>query len=189
MTSNNNPASSVIARINAIFDPRLGWWLIATAVLLVAGWLLPVMTVKTLVVFSDQVSILDGTFRLLESGDVVLFVIVFLFTILFPAVKLLIAAAVLHTIDRQGGRLHRLLGWIEALGRWSMLDVFVAALLVVVIKLSMVSDVVIHAGLYVFAAAVTLSIVVVRRVAVRARRRAALSEGGLAPRQPPPSTE
>src|SRR3546814_17529507 len=32
-------------------------------------------------------------------------------------------------------RVRRLLGWIEAIGRWSMLDVFVAAMLVVVIKL------------------------------------------------------
>ncbi|MCP4330368.1 MAG: paraquat-inducible protein A [Alphaproteobacteria bacterium] len=187
MNNANNPARPLVRRLAALFDDHLAWWLGGTAILLVAGWLLPVMTVKTMVVFSDQVSILDGTFRLLDSGDIMLFLIVFVFTILFPAIKLIVAATVLRKLDRASGRLHRLLGWIEALGRWSMLDVFVAALLVVVIKLSMVSDVVIHSGLYVFAAAVVLSIVVVRRVARRARTAAIGADGG--DRQPQVSGE
>ena len=66
--------------------------------------------------------------------------------------------------------LHRLLGWVETFGRWSMLDVFVIALFVVVVKISAFSDVEIHLGLYVFAAAVLLSIVVVRRVVDMARQ-------------------
>jgi paraquat-inducible protein A len=172
------PASKppLAQRLGTAFDRYLGWWLLVTAALLVAGWLLPVMTVKTLVVFSDRVSILDGTFRLIDSGDPVLFVIVFVFTVLFPAVKLLLAGIVLYTLDRAPGRLHRLLGWIDGFGRWSMLDVFVAALLVVVIKLSLVSDVAIHAGLYVYAAAVALSILAVRRIVNRARIEAATED-------------
>lgn len=53
-----------------------------------------------------------------------------------------------------------------------MLDVFVVALVVVVIKLSLISDVSVHVGVYVFAAAVLLSMPAVRRVAVMAGRAA-----------------
>jgi len=72
-------------------------------------------------------------------------------------------------------RVRRALHWVEAVGRWSMLDVFVIAILVVVIKLSLISDVEIHAGLYVFIAAVVLSMIAVRRIAVLAHRK--LEEG------------
>ena len=53
-----------------------------------------------------------------------------------------------------------------------MLDVFVVALLVVAIQGSLISDVVLHAGLYVFSAAVLLSIAAVQRMGVLARRAA-----------------
>ena len=68
-------------------------------------------------------------------------------------------------------RVRRTLGWVETIGRWSMLDVFVVAILVVVIKLSMVSDVEVHTGLYVFVLAVVVSMVAVRRIATLAHRR------------------
>ena len=56
--------------------------------------------------------------------------------------------------DQRSGRLA---AWIKGLSKWSMLDVFVAALVVVAIKVTIVSDVSIHSGIYVFTAAVLLS--------------------------------
>ncbi len=157
--------------ITGIIDRHIGWWLLTSAGMLVAGWLLPVMTLRQLFVLRDEVSILGAIGRLLDGGEYVLFVIVFLFTVLFPVLKLAVAALVWHRLATPHDGLDRLLGWVEAFGRWSMLDVFVIALFVVVVKISAFSDVEIHAGLYVFAAAVLLSIVVVRRVVALARRR------------------
>src|SRR3546814_279909 len=57
-------------------DRLLGPLLLAAAAALLAGWLLPVMTVRTLLVFYDEVSILTGALRLLESGDVALFLVI-----------------------------------------------------------------------------------------------------------------
>jgi paraquat-inducible protein A len=51
-----------------------------------------------------------------------------------------------------------------------MLDVFVVALLVVAIRTSLIDDVTVHPGVYVFTAAIVLSLVVVQRMAVLARR-------------------
>jgi hypothetical protein len=39
---------------------------------------------------------------------------------------------------------------MEAAGRWSMLDVFVVALIVVGVRTSLIDDVSVHAGVYVF---------------------------------------
>src|SRR3546814_17274231 len=138
------------------------------------------MTVRTLLVFYDEVSILTGALRLLESGDVALFLVIVLFTVVLPVGKLAVAWLAWAWLRVDDARVRRLLGWIAAIGRWSMLDVFVAAMLVVVIKLSLISDVEIHAGLYVFITAVILSMVAVRRLATLAHRRLA------AEHQPPP---
>ncbi len=161
-------------------DRFLGLLLLAAALALLAGWLLPVMTVRTLLVFYDEVSILTGAYRLLESGDYLIFLVIVVFTVVLPVGKLVIAYVAWAWLNVTEARVQRALGWIETLGRWSMLDVFVAALLVVVIKLSLFSDVEIHAGLYVFVLAVILSMIAVRRIAKLAQRR--LSETG--PKQP-----
>jgi paraquat-inducible protein A len=152
-------------------DRFLGLLLLAAGGALLAGWLLPVMTVRTLLVFYDEVSILTGAFRLLESGDYALFGLIVLFTVVLPVGKLAFAWLAWSRLRVDDPRVRRVLGWIEAVGRWSMLDVFVAAMLVVVIKLSLVSDVEIHAGLYVFILAVVLSMIAVRRIATLAQRR------------------
>lgn len=152
------------------FDRFLGLLILAAAVALLAGWLLPVMTIRTLLVFFDEVSILTGAFRLLDSGDYLLFVVIVVFTVILPVVKLIVAYVAWSLLNVEDPRVRRALGWVETLGRWSMLDVFVVALLVVVIKLSLISDVEIHAGLYVFMLAVILSMIAVRRIAILAHR-------------------
>ncbi|NIA70472.1 paraquat-inducible protein A [Pelagibius litoralis] len=165
-------------------DRFLGLLILAAAAALLAGWLLPVMTVRTLLVFYDEVSIMTGAFRLLDSGDYVLFLVIVLFTVVLPVGKLLLAYVAWSRLNVEDPRVRRALGWIETLGRWSMLDVFVAALLVVVIKLSLISDVEIHAGLYVFILAVILSMIAVRRIAVLAHRSLHSSEDAVSGQSP-----
>jgi len=160
-------------------DRFLGLLILAAAAALLAGWLLPVMTVRTLLVFYDEVSIMTGAFRLLDSGDYLIFLVIVVFTVILPVGKLIFAYVAWGWLNVEDPRVRRVLGWIETLGRWSMLDVFVAALLVVVIKLSLISDVEIHAGLYVFVLAVILSMIAVRRIAILAQRRLARAEAKL----------
>jgi len=49
-------------------------------------------------------------------------------------------------------------------GKWSMLDVFVVAVLLATVKLGAVANVQLHYGLYLFAAAVILTMIVTARV-------------------------
>jgi paraquat-inducible protein A len=154
-------------------DRWLGLYFMAVSGLLVAGWTLPIMTVHKLVFFAEEVSILKGARQLWDNGNFFLCVVVLAFSVAFPALKMLVALTLWYGADARGPDLAGLLGWLEAIGRWSMLDVFVVALTIVAIQISIVSDVTTHAGLYVFTAAVVLSMAGVRRLVVLARRAAA----------------
>ncbi len=154
------------------FDRYLGIVLAIAAALLVAGWLLPVMSLRTLYIFYDEISILTGAFRLHRDGEYLLFFLVAVFTVIFPAAKLILTYLLWSRLTVRDPRLLPALGRVETLGKWSMLDVFVVAILVVVIKLSLVTTVEVHAGLYVFAAAVLISMLAVKRIVALARRAA-----------------
>jgi paraquat-inducible protein A len=151
-------------------DRWLGLALAGALGLLVLGWTWPMMTIHRLVWLEDQVSLLDATAQLYRQGDWLLFAALAVFAILFPLAKLLAALWIFLRADATRPGLDRALDWLDLLGRWSMLDVFVAALLVVGIKASLISEVTLHAGLYLFAAAVVLSIAATQRLRVLARR-------------------
>ncbi len=153
-------------------DRWLGLYFMAVSGLLLAGWTLPIMTVHKLVFFAEEVSILAGARQLWDSGNFFLCVVVLTFSVAFPTLKMLVALTLWYGADTRGPDLAGLLGWLETFGRWSMLDVFVVALTIVAIQISIISNVTTHAGLYVFTAAVVLSMAGVRRLVVLARRAA-----------------
>ncbi len=151
-------------------DRWLGWLVYLAGVLLLLGWTLPLMTVEKLWILSEQVSIVRGAAELWQGGQVLLFVVVVVFSILFPLVKLGVALFLWYWVDAESPALAQTLHWIERLGRWSMLDVFVVALTIVVIEVSLVGAVTVHPGIYTFTAAILLSIATVARMTAVARR-------------------
>ena len=151
-------------------DRLLGLFFVLVGGLLVAGWSLPIMTIQKLFFFAERISILEGTAVLWDEGHYFLFAVILVFSMLFPALKMALALLLWYAADARGARAMKALTWLETLGRWSMLDVFVVALTIVAIQVSLVSDVTAHAGLYVFTAAVVLSMAGLRRLIVLARR-------------------
>ncbi len=137
---------------------RLIWWLISIA--LVMGMITPMLTFTMFYIFDDTYSLAAGIFHLLDEGEPVLFVLVFSFSMLMPAYKMYLLYRLIPfasvTPDNSHHRRMRRLDWV---GKWSMLDVFVIAILVVTIKLATVASIQIHYGLYVFSAAVVASMV------------------------------
>ncbi len=154
-------------------DRLIGGAMLLAGILLLLGWVLPIMTVSQLFFLSERVSILQGAADLWRHGDYFLVLVIVFFSVVVPLAKLGAAMTLWYQADAGGPALHRWIGRLEQLGRWSMLDVFVVALLVVAIQGSLISEVVLHAGLYVFSAAVILSIATVQRMGVLARREAA----------------
>ena len=53
----------------------------------------------------------------------------------------------------------KILEWLGFLGKWSMLDVFVVAILIVAVKLGPLANVTPRAGVYIFSLAIILSII------------------------------
>jgi paraquat-inducible protein A len=144
------------------YPREVRWLLLGTGlamVCLAAGLLLPIITLEKFFLVRNRVSIIEGTWRLLEQGQLMLFVIIVTFSIVLPVLKLVVILRVLMG-RRQGPRLRSSLSLVHRFGRWSMLDVFVVALLVVSVKLGAIADVTTHSGLYAFAAAVLLTMIV-----------------------------
>ena len=135
---------------------QLSLWLLVS-LMLVIGALAPMFTFTTFWIFDDRFSLVSGIYRLLEQGEPLLFLLVFTFSILMPVYKMYLLYRLIDVKDVDTVRMARYRNWLDLMGKWSMLDVFVVALLVVTVKLGAVADIEIHFGLYVFAAGVVTS--------------------------------
>ena len=129
-----------------------------TLILFITSLFAPLFTLEKFYFFSNTVSLLSALFSLIAKGHIFLFLIIFIFSILFPLFKLSVILYIWNS--RAGATVQQLLKWIHHLGKWSMLDVFVVALMVVSIKLDQLATMQIHYGLYLFLSAVVLSMLI-----------------------------
>lgn len=137
--------------------------LAAAWIFLIAGYALPVMAIKKLAFWDNDYSLLQGTWAIFKEGDYFIAAIIFLFSIVFPSAKLLLLALLWYLPVRPARR-DRALRWMHHLGRWSMLDVFVVAVLLVMSKASFMVSVQPRIGVYLFTAAIVLSMVLTFRI-------------------------
>jgi paraquat-inducible protein A len=137
--------------------------LIAVALLLFGtGIFFPFFHVTKFWVFDDAVSVVGGIITLFREGEYFLFAVLTLFTLVFPCVKLGLLAVVWLEREHDLARVRQLHGWVESLGKWSMLDVFVVAILIVAMKSAAVAQIHIGLGLYLF----TFSVIVTQFASV-----------------------
>lgn len=139
----------------------LAWpGIVLSAVLLVIGAFAPLMTTTKLFIFSNTLSLASGIVQLFQQGHWILGMIILGFSIVFPVVKLMLLLLIWLTEANQTARIRQRLNWLAATGKWSMLDVFVVAILLVSVKLGALASVQVHYGLYAFAASVLLAMVI-----------------------------
>lgn len=138
--------------------------LIAAAACLIAGVSLPMLVVREFLVYQQKLSILDGLNALLGEGDWFLATILVLFSIIFPLVKIGILLVV--SWRRSHGYLPQrwLLGLLEWSGRWAMLDVFVVAVVIVLMKAHTFVDAHVAIAVYPLVGAVGLTVYATRAV-------------------------
>lgn len=151
---------------------RIALGLVLTAAALAVGLSLPVIQVHKLAFWRDSFSIVHGTVSLLAEGYYVLGVFLLLFSVLFPIAKL-IALAIIWFYPMNARSRQLSVWWTAALGRWSMLDVFVVAVLIVLSTSNALVAASPSPGLYVFGAAVLASMWL-SLVTERAERRLSL---------------
>ena len=147
-------------------DRVAGVLLMLALPLLVAGLVMPAISVTNLMVFGATYSIIDAVFAFWSGGKYVLFVIVFFFSLIFPAAKILISLwAWIFMPDGDHATMRRVLTAFAAVSKWSMLDVFIVALTVLVIEGSLLTTADIHLGVVLFAVSVIFSTVAIHRIA------------------------
>ncbi len=135
-------------------------YLIAASVLYIPANLLPIMSTNN--VFGETLhTILGGIEELRQGGDWLLAVIVFIASIAVPLLKIGALLVLVVTAQRRSrwkqlerAQLYRM---IEAVGHWSMLDVFVVVLLVGTIRFGALGGVQPQPGLLAFGAVVVLT--------------------------------
>ncbi len=130
---------------------------LCAGVCLVLGLTQPVIKLTRLYFWTDTHSILSILSALWAGGETFLAAVIFIFSILFPALKLvyIAMAGTLSTFDPMlRGRWFKRIGW---LGKWSMLDVLILALLVFYAKAAEFADAVTLPGVYFFSASVFLT--------------------------------
>jgi paraquat-inducible protein A len=142
---------------------------VATVALAVA-YALPVMVISKFWFFSDDYTLFGSVIGMWEEEFYVLAALIFAFSVVFPLSKLLALLLVWYRPFTDSRRT-RVLHWLGVLGKWSMLDVFVVAMIVVLTQSKGLLGAEPREGLYVFSGAILLSMivtVVVERLARRA---------------------
>ncbi|MDO5091077.1 MAG: paraquat-inducible protein A [Cardiobacteriaceae bacterium] len=132
-------------------------WIAAGMAAFVAGITLPMMTLTRLVWFDNTFTVLSGIGALLAEETFALGMLLMTFSVIFPAVKFLGMLAyvlVYPPLPRALVQFQYVLGKVA---KFSMLDVFVVAVMLMVVKLGAIANVEIHGGIYWFSAAVLVS--------------------------------
>ncbi|KAA5604050.1 paraquat-inducible membrane protein A [Roseospira marina] len=135
-------------------------FLIAAAILYIPANLLPVMRTSTLFHTSDN-TIISGVAYFWTSGSPELAVLIFTVSVVVPITKI-VALAFLAWRARKPFRadahpLGRLYSVVELIGRWSMLDVFVVALMAGMVQFRSFATITAGPGAAAFGAMVVLS--------------------------------
>ncbi len=138
--------------------------LFITLALLIPGLVAPIISLKKFLLIENTFSIFSGTMQLLNEGQIFLFILITGFSIIIPFLKLAVLFRLLSINRINSTNLDKYLHWMHIYGKWSMLDVFVVAVLVVTVKLSAVANVEMHYGLYFFSAAVILTMIITARI-------------------------
>lgn len=137
------------------------WALLLTAALLyIPANLLPIMTVS-LFGQGRPATIMEGVLELIQAGMLPIALVVFVASILVPTFKLVGIALLLYSVQRHLPLSPRqrifMFRFIEWIGRWSMLDIFVIAILVALVRFGNLASIEAGAGAMAFAAVVILT--------------------------------
>jgi len=143
-------------------DSLMRTWalLLTSAILYIPANLLPIMTISSLGQGSPS-TIMAGVIELVQHGMIPIAAVVFIASILVPTFKLVGIALLLFSVQRRQPLSARqrmiMYRFIEFIGRWSMLDIFVIAILVAVVNFGRIASVEANLGAVAFASVVILT--------------------------------
>jgi paraquat-inducible protein A len=155
MEPNTHPHSLIRTHLRA--GSAIVLMLIGALGAFAAGLFLPFTSVTKLWLFENQISVYRGLIILWNAGELFLFLILFVFTVIFPFVKIN-AMLILWLWPRLAtAQAQQMFHFVSNMGKWSMLDVFVVAILVLTVKSSGVASIQVGAGFFLFFLSVMLT--------------------------------
>lgn len=123
--------------------------LVCAPLLFALGITLPLLTFEKLIFFEDNPSLLGIVASLAENDDLALALLVGLFSIVFPLVKMVaIASEGLTPADHAPGWFARL---VPLLSKWSMMDVMLVAIVIAAAKTSGLANAFTEPGVWCYA--------------------------------------
>ncbi|MEN7526946.1 paraquat-inducible protein A [Cupriavidus sp. DL-D2] len=135
-------------------------FLLAAYILYIPANLLPVMVTES-ILGTQRDTILSGIIYLWLSGSHLLAGVVLIASIVVPLLKMMILTLLLASVHfRSTWRIRqqtKLYGLVELIGRWSMLDIFVVALLASLVRAGALATIIPGAGAMAFGAVVVLT--------------------------------
>jgi paraquat-inducible protein A len=145
--------------------------LFVSLVLLVLGAFAPLLTTEKFYLFTNTFSLISGLEQLFVNEQVALALLIIAFSLCVPVLKALVMwiASSAKSADTT------LVAVAEKVGKWSMLEVFIAALVIVAMKLGPVANADLHYGAYLLAASVLLASFASHVLSLDAERRAIFS--------------
>ncbi|WP_426126934.1 paraquat-inducible protein A [Pararhizobium sp. PWRC1-1] len=132
-------------------------FLVLSAFFLALGLVLPLVRFEKLVFFNETPSLLGIVSSLWDDGNPMLAIVVALFSVVFPLAKLVgIAFEATAPADGKavGGVVARLL---PILGKWSMMDVMLVAIVIFAAKTSGMAEAFTQPGLWFYAGSAVLT--------------------------------
>lgn len=135
----------------------LSFIFVLSAALIITGLMMPAMHVEHFWFFHRNVSIMNGIYDLVDSGQIVLGWLILFLSVLVPIAKSMLGFFISAFVRECGPILSGLISTFQFLGKWSLADVFVLAILVIVIDGQVLTVAELGPGIYAFGAGVLLS--------------------------------
>ena len=130
--------------------------LLSSLALLLIGVFSPLIQLTQFWFFTNQTSLAMAIVQLFEHGEWLLAGIVAVFSVVFPIIKTLFTLVLVSFSNSQVTP--KQLRFLAQLGKWSMLDVFIVALIVTAAKLGALAEAEVQYGLYLLFASTLLNL-------------------------------
>ena len=149
--------AQVDAPISAFRNFGLSFLIILATVFFALGIILPVIRFTTVYVWTNEHSIATIIWALYKNGELFLCVVLFAFSIFFPFLKLFYLLTLVTSPDLDPEFRAKSISTMEWLGRYSMTDVMVLALMIFYVNSSGYTEATVLPGVYFFAASALMT--------------------------------
>ncbi len=135
----------------------MSFLIIVATVFFALGIILPTIRFTTVYVWTNQHSILTIMYALFETDEIFLCAVLFAVSIFFPFMKLFYLLTLITSHDIEPEFRRKSIATMEWLGRYSMTDVMVLALMIFYVNSSGYTEATVLPGVYFFAASALIT--------------------------------